>query len=101
MLSSAVKVFIIYCFFLYKTIWNFVTSIGFFSPDGQVDIRKNRMNIDSNEDVWNYWREDTLMHVFHVLVHNLHNAYKGKPRNDERFWYMHQQLTRRFAILFF
>ena len=62
------------------------------------------MGIQSGEEVWDYWREDTLLHVFHVIVHELYLAYKDQqpkpPRNDERFWYTHQQLIRRFAILF-
>ena len=53
------------------------------------------------EDIkWDHYREDTLFHVFHVLVHQIFQGHaadgRPPPRLFELFFYTHQQITRRY-----
>ena len=50
---------------------------------------------------WDYFREDSLLHVFHSLLHKVWDAIKDNgrfSRTFELFFYTHQQLLRRAAI---
>ena len=80
-----------------------------FMPNGHFDLRRNKPGgtFEEGEELigehrWNYWREDPMFHVFHVIIHKLTIAHQDlqpfPTRTYERFWYAHQQLIRRFTI---
>ena len=56
---------------------------------------------DPEEAKLDYWREDSLFHAFHSLLHTVwgHLAEEKQPNNFPRtyelFFYAHQQMTRR------
>ena len=64
--------------------------------------RPSTLTNDAEEARLDYWREDTLLHVFHDLFHKLHDTdiTNRLGRNGELFWYTHQQLVRRYGNLF-
>ena len=65
----------------------------------QGDHRVSKEELSNNpEDVkWDHFREETLLHVFHTLLHKVFDASvkSGVPRVFELFFYTHQQLMRR------
>ena len=71
-------------------------------------VNESTLSMDPEDQKWDHFREDTLFHGFHVLLHQLHDARKPKegnqekpPRLDELFWYAHQQLIRRWDIIYY
>ena len=47
---------------------------------------------------WDFFREDTHFHVFHVILHQVFQANRianTHKRLNEMFWYAHQQIVRR------
>ena len=78
-----------------------------------------KLSHDPEDTTWDYWRgirlvlllvlyvfnlliiEDSLLHVFHTLLHKVWEAIKSDgrfSRTFELFFYTHQQLLRRAAI---
>lgn len=59
---------------------------------------------DPVEAKLDYWREDSLFHAFHALLHKLWSrlAEDTSPlrfrRTFELFFYTHQQMVRRYTI---
>jgi len=62
---------------------------------------------DPEEAKLDYWREDSLFHAFHVLLHKIFDKQKKDTldnrddrfkRTFELFFYAHQQMTRRYLI---
>jgi len=51
---------------------------------------------DPDEAKLDYYREDSMFHVFHQLLHKTPTG--GNPRHAEQFWYAHQQMMRRYAL---
>ena len=56
---------------------------------------------DPEEAKLDYWREDSLFHAFHVLLHKIWNklaedrSFRRFNRTFELFFYAHQQMVRR------
>ena len=57
------------------------------------EFRESRRS-ESDDSKWNYFREDSLLHEFHVSYHKVLN--EKKKRSRELFQYGHQQILRRF-----
>ena len=57
------------------------------------EFRESRRS-ESDDSKWNYFREDSLLHEFHVSYHKVLN--EKKKRSHELFQYGHQQILRRF-----
>ena len=55
---------------------------------------------DPEDAKWNHWREESLLHVFHTLLHKVWEAKcaASEPRCNELFFYSHQQFMRRANI---
>ena len=71
---------------------------GLIVSEGRKKGPKNRSFRKESEDaLWNYFREDDLLHSFHARWHefydNAEERTSGRP--FELFQYMHQQLVRR------
>ena len=60
-----------------------------------------RLSNDPAEARWDHWREETLFHVYHALLHKVYGANLPRdappliPRVHELFFYAHQQLLMR------
>ena len=66
-----------------------------------LDQRKQKLSSDPADARWDYFREESLLHVFHSLLHKVWEAIKqdGRfSRTFELFFYTHQQLLRRAAV---
>jgi len=67
--------------------------------DGHVSLSD-----DPVEAKLDYWREDSLFHAFHTLLHKTWGVLaeekpsKRFPRTFELFFYAHQQMVRRYAV---
>ena len=77
---------------LMERLWGSFTS--------QHTFTNTRYFSNNPEDIkWDHYREDTLFHVFHVLVHQIFQGHAAEvpppPRIFELFFYTHQQITRR------
>merc|ERR1712142_1248941 len=68
---------------------------------------KDSLSDDPEEAKLDYWREDSLFHAFHVLLHKIFDKQKKDTldnrddrfkRTFELFFYAHQQMTRRYLI---
>merc|ERR1712142_325718 len=55
----------------------------------------NPLSNDPDERKLHYYREDSLFHAFHSLLHTLQ---QNHPRQYELFWYAHQQMLRRYGL---
>ena len=74
---------------------------------GDIDANRDTLSSDPEDAKWDHFREDTLFHGFHVLLHQIHSARtpanppsigvppESPPRLWEIFWYAHQQQIRR------
>ena len=70
-------------------------------------VNESTLSMDPEDQKWDHFREDTLFHGFHVLLHQIHSARtpanppsigvppESPPRLWEIFWYAHQQQIRR------
>ena len=63
---------------------------------GSHDLSRNdeQLSHDPEERKLYYYREDSMYHVFHYLLHMLQDT-RENPREYELFWYAHQQMMRR------
>ena len=77
--------------------------------DSHHDLTSNRGQNYSNDDdgKWSYFREESLLHVWHALLHKLFSAVNQSPdrgslegRSYELFFYAHKQFLNRFVIGF-
>ena len=71
---------------------------GSIVSEGRKKGPKNRSFRKESEDaLWNYFREDDLLHSFHARWHELYDNAEERTRGRpfELFQYMHQQLVRR------
>ena len=61
---------------------------------GSHDLSRNdeKLSHDQEERKLYYYREDSMYHVFHRLLHMLQRTHR---RRYELFWYAHQQMMRR------
>ena len=64
------------------------------------DVRESESLSNNNEDAkWDYFRECSMLHVFHSLFHKVWESGKLSGglngRIHELFFYAHQQLLRR------
>ena len=57
-----------------------------------LSINDEKLSHDPEERKLYYYREDSMYHVFHRLLHMLQQDH---PRRHELFWYAHQQMMRR------
>ena len=72
----------------------------FLRPEGEHNVSGHQTLSDDPEDYkWDHFREETLLHVFHTLLHQIYFANKRKPRVNELFWYTHQQILRRYVYI--
>ena len=55
-------------------------------------------NTHDDERLWDYWREDPLLHVFHALYHRVYEHTYPRNANYQRFYYAHHQMKTRAAI---
>ena len=72
------------------------------SSDGNHEIDEHEtLTNDPQEALWDYFREDSLLHVFHTLLHKVWEgglmSEQMPDRIYELFFYAHQQLLRRSA----
>ena len=79
---------------------------------------KSSTSNDPEDVKWDHWREDSLLHVFHSLMHKVWDAARkdnlqsyilsitkeysvrkeNLARHNEQFFYSHQQMMRRANI---
>lgn len=87
-------------FFFFLISYNFKV---YFRSDGTHELEDDHIFLsnDPEESKWDYFREDSLLHVFHTLLHKVWEG--GKMSNQlpgrihELFFYAHQQLLRRYV----
>ena len=62
-------------------------------------MNESTLSMDPEDQKWDHFREDTLFHGFHVLLHQIDDARRAEggkpPRLDELVLYTHQQMIRR------
>ena len=71
------------------------------SGEHRLEEANQELSHDPADAGWDYFREDSLLHVFHSLLHKVWDAIKDNgrfSRTFELFFYTHQQLLRRAAI---
>ena len=62
------------------------------------DIDPSQTSTHDDEKLWDYWREDPMLHVFHNLFHKVYEHTSPVERRQERFFYTHSHLTARVAV---
>ena len=55
-------------------------------------------NTHDEERLWDYWREDPMLHIFHSLYHRLYEFTYPRRGNFRRFYFAHHQMKVRAAI---
>ena len=68
------------------------------------DYQLETQGTQSDDAKWNYFREDYLLQGFHAMWHEhytkLTKLEKPFPRRVELFQYVHQQILRRYDLVF-
>ena len=65
------------------------------------DYQLETQGTQSDDAKWNYFREDYLLQGFHTMWHEHYtNLDKQFPRRAELFQYVHQQILRRYDLVF-
>ena len=66
---------------------------------GDHRVLDEELSNNPEDAAWDQWREETLLHVFHTLFHQVWDAARPTlARSYEQFFYTHQQLLRRAAL---
>ena len=89
--------------YVHKCVYKLLPTYGFklhgliVSEERKKGPKNRSFRKESEDALWNYFREDDLLHSFHARWHELYdNAEKvTRGRPFELFGYMHQQLVRR------
>ena len=73
---------------------------GILFLDDATDFKMDPLKSGTHDEekLWDYWREEPLLHVFHSLFHRLHQNTYPTHTKFQRFYHGHQQLIARAAI---
>ena len=64
------------------------------------DYQLETQGTQSDDAKWNYFREDYLLQGFHQMWHHHYLNVLKSPRRAELFQYVHQQILRRYYLVF-